>query len=213
MSFAIEPRMTARIRCRTVLSAAILVVSGAARHATAQNDTPRIAWRIVDYAGVSTRVLQLAKAEARRVYTSIGVDLQLEGEMGAAAPRTVSVIILDAHRADQKDLSSHALGAAPGTPTGRGSIAYILYDRVESAARRHGRVTGELLGLVIAHEIGHLLLPYNAHTPNSIMQGDWNEAFMLAAPAVTFSPDQASLIRAGLSEAPDGQRAAVSENR
>lgn len=204
--------MVSRPVCRVLSAVSIFVLSGPARSTLAQTNTPRLIWRIVDYAMVPSHVLQLAKVDVERMYNAIGVDMRVESEPASDAVRTVTVIILDAHRADQKDLSAHTLGAAPGTPTKRGVIAYILYDRVEHAARRHARAVGELLGLVIAHEIGHLLLPYNAHAPNSIMQADWDSAFMMSTPNIAFSPDQAALIRSELSE-PVADRALLPDNR
>ena len=194
-----------------VLSLAILVVGGS-RSAVAQTNTPRLTWRIIDYAPVPSHVLRIAKAETERVYMDIGVAIQDEEQTPEPA-RTVTVIILDAHRADLKALSSHALGTAPGTPTARGTIAYILYDRIESAARRHARMAGELLGLVIAHEIGHLLLPHNAHAQNSIMQADWDSAFITQSPTATFTADQAAFIRSELAEPVGSRRALTPESR
>lgn len=192
---------------------AIAVSIGCVQSVAAQTDAPRLAWRIIDYAAVPPNVLQTAKVEAESLYAGIGVDMRIEAEASPDGPRLVTVIILDAHMAEQKDLSTHALGSAPGTPTQRGSIAYILYDRVESTARRHARAAGELLGLVMAHEIGHLLLPYNAHVANSIMQADWDSTFMTAVPNVTFTADHAAFIRSELGD-PAGSRAALaSENR
>jgi hypothetical protein len=204
--------MVGRPAFRVLSAVSIFVLSGPTRSAVAQTETPRLAWRIVDYAMVPSRVLQLADVEAERMYNTIGVDMRIEREPASDAVRTVTVIILDAHRADQKDLPAPTLGSAPGTPTKRGVIAYILYDRVEHAARRHTRAVGELLGLVIAHEIGHLLLPYNAHAPNSIMQANWDSAFMMSAPGIAFTPDQAALIRSELAE-PVADRALLSDNR
>ena len=55
----------------------------------------------------------------------------------------------------------------------------------------------QLLGHVIAHEMGHLLLPSGAHSAAGLMRPIWDLAQVQAADqgALTFTPDQAGLIR------------------
>jgi hypothetical protein len=62
-----------------------------------------------------------------------------------------------------------------------------------------------LLGVVIAHEIGHLLLPYGSHSASGLMQGDWDSRqFLLARTRrLWFTAQQAELIRAHLMDTQD----------
>ena len=62
-----------------------------------------------------------------------------------------------------------------------------------------------LLGVAIAHEIGHLLLPYGSHSPSGLMQADWDDRqFVLArARLLRFTAQQAKQIRAHLMETQD----------
>jgi hypothetical protein len=50
------------------------------------------------------------------------------------------------------------------------STAIIIADEVRNRAARQFTNPGELLGLVMAHEIGHLLLRSKAHSAEGIMQ-------------------------------------------
>ena len=59
--------------------------------------------------------------------------------------------------------------------TGRGWLATAYSDRVDSAAVRVGVDTGTLLGLVISHELGHLLLGSGYHGWTGVMRADWSE--------------------------------------
>jgi hypothetical protein len=54
-----------------------------------------------------------------------------------------------------------------------------------------------VLGAAIAHEIGHLFLGPNSHSPVGIMRGGWKQDDLLKASQarVTFTPDQAQRIR------------------
>ena len=57
-----------------------------------------------------------------------------------------------------------------------------------------------LLGHVIAHEIGHLLLPPNSHSLKGLMAGhmDQRQALRATKGALWFSAKEAETIRAGL---------------
>jgi hypothetical protein len=75
-------------------------------------------------------------------------------------------------------------------------VAYVFYDRVRDFDRR-GRIdTWIVLGYVIAHELGHLLLPVNSHASDGIMQADWDPKLISRAGGfLSFSPDQGRLLR------------------
>jgi hypothetical protein len=46
---------------------------------------------------------------------------------------------------------------------------YVHYDRVHALARHHKEQPGWFLGVVIAHELGHILLPRAGHTEIGVM--------------------------------------------
>ena len=67
-----------------------------------------------------------------------------------------------------------ALGdAVLDTTTGRGALGTVYVNRVKSLARASRTPEGELLGRVIAHEVGHLLLGRAGHPESGVMRGDW----------------------------------------
>jgi hypothetical protein len=68
-----------------------------------------------------------------------------------------------------------ALGFAPRCPDHeRGCLANILYPRVDELASLHGARAARILGHVVAHEVGHLLLGPNPHSPRGVMRGVWS---------------------------------------
>lgn len=70
-----------------------------------------------------------------------------------------------------------ALGFAIVGPPGRlGRHARVFWNGVRSVARSHGADRATLLGHVIAHEIGHLLLGENSHSRRGLMRADWRAA-------------------------------------
>jgi len=77
--------------------------------------------------------------------------------------------------------------------------AYIFCERVLAHAQATGSDPGRMLGLVLAHEIGHMLLPGHGYTAVGLMRADWIGT-ITAIPE--FLPEQAETIRTLLSERP-----------
>ena len=76
--------------------------------------------------------------------------------------------------------------------------AQVFFKQVEDFARAHRVDSGSVLAFVIAHEIGHLLLPGGAHSPTGLMQAQWDRALVHNADtgSLTFTEAQAARIRA-----------------
>jgi hypothetical protein len=55
-----------------------------------------------------------------------------------------------------------------------------------------------VLAYAMAHEMGHLLLPYPAHSTNGIMRAEWDgdDLRHIANGSMLFTPAQTALIRA-----------------
>ena len=81
-------------------------------------------------------------------------------------------------------------GAAP-------FLATVYVDRVESVARGAGTDARRLLGLAMAHEIGHVLLNSNTHAASGLMRADWsrNELRRKDAAAWHFLDSEAAHVR------------------
>ena len=57
--------------------------------------------------------------------------------------------------------------------TNHGWLATVFSDRIRAAAERVGVDAGLVLGRVMAHEIGHLLLGIDYHGADGVMRADW----------------------------------------
>ena len=57
--------------------------------------------------------------------------------------------------------------------TNHGWLATVFSDRIRAASERVGVDPGVVLGRVMAHEIGHLLLGIDYHGTNGVMRADW----------------------------------------
>ena len=111
---------------------------------------------------------------------------------------TIHVIVLA--RTDRPDADALPLGLAPPATALCGADVVIFKEHVDEFARVHGRPVPLILGLVLAHEIGHALLPKPTHSSVGIMQAPWDHETMTQAsdPGLRFTAQQGALIRARL---------------
>ena len=156
------------------VAATVFLMLGTGSVAWAAPAAERIVLGVIDYSGLAPSDLARAEAEASRVYARIGVEVTWTGTDVPVAPEDASrffrVVILSRTMAQRlikaEQLQDNVLGRAV-RPARR---AHIFMHRVGEAARGAADFT-TLLGKVIAHEVGHLLLP-GGHTEEGIMQGN-----------------------------------------
>ena len=82
--------------------------------------------------------------------------------------------------------------------TSNRSTVQIFFRQVRDFARTYHVDLSTMLAHVIAHEVGHLLLPANAHSATGLMQPEWDKALVRDARlgSLTFTEAQAATIRA-----------------
>jgi hypothetical protein len=104
--------------------------------------------------------------------------------------------------------SGRVMGIALGDRHDVGGSAFVFRDRVTHVARERQQDVARVLGYAMAHEMGHLLLPYPAHSTNGIMRAEWNgdDLRHIADGSMLFTPAQATLIRAQAAGCCDAQR-------
>ncbi len=107
----------------------------------------------------------------------------------------LDVILLTAAMADRQQPHTASFGQASRVT----KRAYIFCERVLAHAHSTGSDPGRVLGLVLAHEIGHMLLPEHSHTGLGSMKAAWIGTIS-AIPE--FLPEQAATIRTLLSARP-----------
>jgi hypothetical protein len=77
-------------------------------------------------------------------------------------------------------------------------LSTVFVDRVQSVARGAGIDARRVLGLAMAHEVGHVLLNNNMHAAHGLMRADWsrNELRRKDAAAWHFLETEAAHLRA-----------------
>ena len=141
--------------------------------------------------------LERAREQATGIYKQAGVTLRWTPDETTEPDRTLTVV-LTMSTAVSPGLGSDAMGVTPSPGDGtRGTLAYVFLDKVRSFAASHRLAVAPVLACALAHEIGHLLLPPNAHRPDSVMRGGWHPAlFPPRGPGILgFPSDQAKLLR------------------
>jgi hypothetical protein len=143
--------------------------------------------RVDNIAGVRAEDLGFAQGRAASVFSKIGVRLVWTDEDGSVqngihAPFTL--VLSDATITRPPSSLVDALGFAEPT-VGR---AGIFCDRIAELTARSAQSAPTLLGDVMAHELGHLLLPAPGHSLSGIMRAGVSTKLL---PADTFTRAQA----------------------
>src|SRR4030095_16586544 len=100
------------------------------------------------------------------------------------------VNVLSQDMAEPFYVSDETVGfAVPGS-----RAANVIYERIRRIARRRHVASGLLLGYVIAHELGHLLLPAHSHSSSGLMRPDLDME-LAATRKLRFTADQVALIQ------------------
>jgi hypothetical protein len=81
-----------------------------------------------------------------------------------------------------------------------GVLATVFPERVQAVARAAAVDVRTLLGRVIAHEIGHLLLGTGAHAERGLMRAHWSRAMLQHSSADDwrFTPPEVASMQTGL---------------
>jgi hypothetical protein len=164
---------------------------------------------LYNYAQVPSATLALAQSEATSIFREARVQivwfnyLHLGSGSGGPSdyfqpfcPGDIAMRILSPEMENRLPLNSTTLGFA--LPTG--AIANVCYDRVTGLAAGPDPPIHHVLAFVIAHELGHLLLPLTGHSPSGIMRAKWtlDELVIARSPYLLFTAQQSRLMRAHL---------------
>ena len=134
-------------------------------------------------------VLKTSQREVAQIFARAGFQVMWTDE----APRFTVTIVADVLGFARA--ASPVMGAV--SPTAHGPIAQAFFRQVGAFARAYGVDQGTVLGHVIAHEVGHLLLATASHSPTGLMRGEWDAAQLrdAARGRLTFTEAQARRIR------------------
>jgi hypothetical protein len=190
---------------RIVATATLAVMLIGATTARADRAPATLTVRLYNGSGLATDHLVSARRSAAAILGETGIALAfrhcgtlVHGTPADAcdqplAPSEVVVRVINAPAASLS-LPSEAFGVTYVLEeTNRGWLATVFADRVTRAATRAGVEPSVLLGRVIAHELGHLLLGAHYHGVYGLMRATWSDAALSSAgESWRFSPSEAT---------------------
>ena len=173
---------------------------------------PQVTMRVYNFAGLSGRLVSQASEVARGIYHKAGIhtewiDCRLSAEEPVKnpscgerpGPTVIRVRLLPRTMSERMGIREDALGIAfPSLSGGFGSITNVFVHRIESLADRDMADVKVILGHVMAHEVGHLLLGLESHSKRGLMHGSWSphERQEAHIGQLNFTPKQAKSLRA-----------------
>jgi hypothetical protein len=195
------------------LAAAILLTSGGAQDIAAREhkEAPTVSLKVSVFndAGVAASVWSEARKQATSILRESGVSLDWldcgspsstpDPSLGCSAvsfPSHLSVRVVSR----VSPLREHVFGASFQNSMGEGNYAVVYFSAIAASRAPTSSFTGELLGAVIAHELGHLLLGVNSHSAFGLMSAVWQrpELQRIASGKLFFSGMEADRIHSRL---------------
>jgi hypothetical protein len=190
-----------------VVLAALASLSGsAASGRSKQEPTIRLAVSVFNDAQVPQKVLRVAQARAETLLDAAGIALtwldcgtpgnwvQDIGCRDIAFPSHLSVRLArnGLHR------TGDVFGESFLDDKGLGNYASVYVEPLAASRALDVVSEGDLLGYVVVHELGHLLLGLDSHSPGGVMRATWDFAALqqLAHGTLTFSAIEAERMRA-----------------
>ena len=164
-------------------------------------DQPTLVLHVINYAAVSSDVLNRAMARVASVYELIGVRtvwVDSEATSGQHHDRHLhlAVMLLSRDMARMKSSAGGVKGGVLGQAHLTSGRAYIFCDRIATTLGAPTSLSVPL-GDVIAHEVGHLVLRVNGHSLYGIMRANMD---VYAIRLQTFDKTQARTIQTRLME-------------
>jgi hypothetical protein len=162
-------------------------------------DQPEVFVRMFSTDEVPTRTMMDARVTASRILQAAGVRIRWADQKSAAQSdptETIDVRFLYSPRVGH---TSKALAeAAPFAASG--IRITVFFDRVLRVFDSHYAPDGFILGHVLAHEIGHVLLKMENHSQTGLMKARWtqNDFQQMRWKKLDFTPDAVVVIQQNL---------------
>ena len=160
-----------------------------------EEDRPAFFVHIENLAAVPPEAIAGARDELAHIYDLAGVHVDSSAEPDhdrCALQLTVHVVLLGGDRADRFIKKENVKRRALAQANSDARRVYVFWDRVGPSVDHHAVAHGDALGLVIAHELGHVLLPGRGHSRTGIMQENYNVYFSYR---LKFTTDESAAMR------------------
>jgi hypothetical protein len=173
-----------------------------------------LVFRIVNSAQVSEEVLNQAQQHAEKIYWKSGIRIEwligneISETLVSNRRLTLRIHLVNDDVARRLRRPDHETGFAISNDGQGARCAYVFVERTEHQAEMVARLKSLnkeradalVLGYVIAHEAGHLMLAHDSHTITGIMRArmDMTSVELALQGRLLFQPEQSKLIQLAL---------------
>jgi DNA-binding PadR family transcriptional regulator len=192
----------------TVLVMLAVIGAGNAARAAEGSRQPRLTIFVTCHVPIPIDDLRRASMDVTRILGAIGVtaDWVLEGPTShrwVLRPVTGFVVhvLVDARPFVSSSSDEVSLGVTPPADQESGAEILLFQNHIQQVADFYQKSVSSVLALVVAHEIGHVLLPSPAHSSAGLMQTPWDRHALDQADEhqLGFTARQGDVIRQRLS--------------
>lgn len=194
-----------------VLSTVIILgVLGFAPRSFGQN--PQITVSVFSDVPVSPQLLVRAEQQTGKIFSISGLDIvwidctgahAADGDRDRACLKRYGpddlIIRITSH---VSTVPSDAFGVAFLASDGRGRYADVFWTQTQELSASSNRAPDRILGSVMAHEMGHLLLGLHSHSVSGVMRAHWgrDELQRMEMGTLLFLPEQGKRMRARIAD-------------
>jgi len=174
----------------------------------------RVKVSLFDDAHLDPGILAQAQAGASHVFAQAGIELDWlacpprDAQDFSPSTSPCSALSWPDHLSVRiiphgRNVAADIFGQAFVDDQGHGVYSNIYYQNLVLSRDHPGVSDADMLGYVIAHELGHLLLGTNSHSVSGLMQATWTpHVLMLARPSLVFTAPQSALLRSRIGYSP-----------
>ena len=178
-------------RAASRIAATLITAALGAVVASGETVPPSIVGHLQSGGFIPGELVIQAEARATRIFKAIGVSLRWANDDNGRARLSdhdnvfdVWVTVLSAEATDSFLAKTSIPHDALGVTMVRTTQVYVFGQRIRDAARSRQYLPA-LFGRVLAHEVGHVVLPAEGHSDVGIMRADLSKAAPIIDPGFT----------------------------
>jgi hypothetical protein len=186
---------------RTIITASISLVFVSAALAAERRDgadgRPAVFVHIENRAAVLPETISAARDQLAHVFDNAGLRIEsaavADHDERCALPLTIHVVLLKGAAADRFIKTEGVNRRVLAQANSEARRVYVLWDRIGPSVDHQAVARGDALGLIIAHELGHVLLPALGHSRSGIMRANYD---VYLSYRLKFSAQESAAMRA-----------------
>ena len=136
-----------------------------------------------------------AAGQTVRMFAAIGVRLDWNPRKPETPDNTIRIQVRFIG-----DIAGHPGAMAFSNPFDPAPVVTVMYDRIVAVTKNNSSWRVPLLAHALSHEIGHLLMRTDAHSPDGVMKSHWEreDYGRMAYRPLPFLPGDIEMIHRGV---------------